>query len=153
MTAQAQVQAYDGVQPTPVIHSFLPSEVYKDPKDGSLVATWKEGVTTVPDIAQGRVTMRKRKLPNGMYRLSVKTETPVMEAVNGANASGYTAAPKVAYTNTFECVAHYHERSTIAERRINRQLGINVAQSYVTSVTVATTGPAAELFDQLVSVS
>lgn len=76
-----------------------------------------------------------------------------MEAINAQNSSGYTAPPKVAYIDTVEIVGYFHERSTIAGRRLARQIAVNVAGNVSTTVAAATAGPVAELMDQLIFVS
>lgn len=152
MSIQATITAFDGAA-TPVSHSLVPREVFKDPKLNEIMAMWAEANASLPDIAQVRVIQRKRKLPSGTLRTVMRVEVPVMEAVNAQNAQGYTAAPKVAFVDAFEVVGYHHERSTITSRRLARQLAINIAGGIATTVTPVTTGPAAELFDQLISVS
>lgn len=151
MTAQANITVFDGAS-TPVTHTLLGQESYRD-KDGTNRAVWKEALSTVPDYAQLRVTQTKKKLPSGITRVATRVEVPVMEAINAQNSSGYTAPPKVAYTDTVEIVGYFHERSTIASRRLARQLAINVAGNISTSVAAATVGPVPELMDQLITVS
>lgn len=151
MTAQATITAFDGAA-TPVSHTLVGEQVFRD-KDGTLRATWKESLPSVPDAAQVRITQTKKKLPSGIIRVSSRAEVPVMEAINAQNSSGYTAPPKVAFTDTTEVVGYYHERSTVTSRRLSRQLAINVANGIATTVTPVSTGPAAELFDQLILVS
>lgn len=151
MSAQANITVFDGAS-TPILHTLIGQEVYRD-KDSSIKAVWKESLPTLPDYAQVRVTQTKKKLPSGVTRVSSRVEVPVMEAVNAQNSSGYTAAPKVAFTDTVEVVGYFHERSTLSSRRLARQLAINVANGIATTVTPVTAGPAAELFDQLISVS
>lgn len=151
MSAQANLTVFDGAS-TPILHTLIGQEVYRD-KDSSIKAVWKESLPTLPDYAQVRVTQTKKKLPSGVTRVSSRVEVPVMEAVNAQNSSGYTAAPKVAFTDTVEVVGYFHERSTLSSRRLARQLAINVANGIATTVTPVTVGPAAELFDQLISVS
>jgi len=148
MSAQANITVFDGAA-TPVSHTLVGESIERKP-DGTIVAKWKESLAGVPDYAQVRVTMTKRKLPSGIFRETVRAEVPVMEAVNAQNSSGYTAAPKVAYTDTVETVGLFHERSIVTGRRLARQLNINVMGSVSTSVTPVTTGPAPELFDQLI---
>jgi hypothetical protein len=151
MAAQANITVFDGAS-TPVSHSLVGSEVFRD-KDGTLRAIWKESIATVPDYAQVRVVQTRKKLPSGITRVSSRVEVPVMEAINAQNSSGYTAPPKVAYTDTVEVVGYFHERSTSTSRRLARQLALNVAGGITTTVTPVTTGPAPELLDQLISVS
>jgi len=149
MSAQASVTVYDGAA-TPVSHTLVGESIERLP-DGTVVARWKESLAGVPDYAQVRLTMTKRKLPSGVNRVTARSEVPVMESVTDANSSGYTAPPKVAYTDTVDVVGYFHERGVIAGRRLARQLAVNVMGGIATSVAPVTTGPAAELFDQLIA--
>jgi hypothetical protein len=88
-----------------------------------------------------------------VYRVDTRVEIPVMEAIAGNNVSGYTAAPKVAYVDTVLTTGFFSPRSTIAGRRLVRQLAVNIANGVSTSVTPVTTGPVADLFDSLVTAS
>jgi len=89
-------------------------------------------------------------MKSGVYRVAISVTVPVMESIAGQNAAGYTAAPKVAYINTIQVIGYFHERSTIAERRLVRQLASNILGSIATSVAPVTTGPMPELIDQLI---
>lgn len=149
MSQQANITVFDGAA-TPVSHTLVGDGVVRL-ADGTIVATWKESLSGVPDYAQVRVTMTKRKLPSGVFRVTSRSEVPVMESIAGQNSSGYTAPPKVAYTDTVECVGFFHERGIVTGRRLARQLAVNVMGSISTSVAPVTTGPAPELFDQLIS--
>lgn len=151
MGQQANITVFDGAA-TPATHTLVGEDIKRLP-DGSVQAIWKESLPSVPDYAQIRATQTKRKLPSGVIRVATRVEVPVMESVSGQNSSGYTAAPKVAYVDTTEIVGYYHERSTVAGRRLSRQLCINLAGNVSTSVAPATTGPVPELFDQLIQVS
>jgi hypothetical protein len=72
-----------------------------------------------------------------------------MESVTNQNSAGYTAAPKVAYVDTLEITGFFHERGSIAGRRLARQLGANILNGIETSVTPVTTKAAGLLFDTL----
>lgn len=150
MSAQANITAYDGAA-TPVAHILASAGTALE--KGASVAFWKEQLTSVPELAQVKHGTKKIRLGSGVYRVSARTEVPVMESIAGQNSSGYTAAPKVAYTNTIESTGFFHERSTVAERRLCRQLHQNIIGNVATSVAPVTTGPVPELFDQLVQVS
>lgn len=152
MSAQANIVAFDGAN-TPVSHTLVPVRAAVDPKTGEVQAVWREALATVPVYAQIRFTTSLKRLANGIYRVARITEVPVMESVSGQNAAGYTAVPKVAYTNTEQHVGYFSERSTIAERRLVRQLALNIGGNVTTSVAPVTTGFAPELVDQLVSAS
>jgi hypothetical protein len=151
MSQQANITAFDGAS-TPATHTLTGEDVGRGP-DGTITAKWKESLTTVPDYAQIRFTQTKRKLKSGVFRVSNRTEVPVMEAINAQNSSGYTAPPKVAFVDTCETVGYFHERSTVASRRLCRQLHINILGSISTTVTPVVTGPVPELIDQLITVS
>jgi len=147
MTAQANIVAFDGAA-SPVSHTLVPESNSKE-SDGSLVAKWKESLAGVPDYAQVRCSMTKPKLPSGVFRTTSRAEVPVMEAILNQNSSGYTAPPKVAYVDTVETVGYFHERGVVTGRRLARQLAVNIMGNISTTVTPVTTGPAPELFDQL----
>lgn len=143
------ITAFDGAS-TPVSHNFQPETVSR-PDPLTTLATYKEWLAGVPDYAQGRVSIKKQKMKNGITRTATRVEIPVMEPIAGQNASGYTAAPKVAFVDTVEIVGYHHERSTTSGRKLVRQLALNIAGSIATSVTPATTGPVPELMDYLLS--
>lgn len=147
MSQIANITVFDGAG-TPVSHTLV-GEGVKTDADGTQFAYYKESLSGVPDYAQVRLTLSKRKLPSGVFRVSARAEIPVMESVSGQNSSGYTAAPKVAYTDTVETVGYFHERGTVAGRRLARQLAVNADGNVSTSVTPVTTGAIPELFDQL----
>lgn len=144
----ANIVAFDGAA-TPVAHTLVPISVTREKE--KVTAIWRENAASVPTYAQIMTTMSVERLKSGVYRVESRTVVPVMESVSGQNASGYTAAPKVAYENTFISSGYFHERSDIAGRRLVRQLGVNIANGVSTSVPAVTTGPLPELFDLLVS--
>lgn len=152
MGAQVSITAFDGAS-TPVSHTLTAVGVSVDPKTSEVVALWREGIASLPLYAQITLETRSRKLPTGVYRVASTLEVPVMESVSGQNTAGYTAAPKVAYTNKYVNIAFEHERSTISEHRMTRQLAVNIHNGIATSVTPVTTGNIPELFDQLINPS
>lgn len=147
MSAIANIVAFDGAA-TPVAHTFVPQSVTRE--KNKITAFYKEAVTTVPDAAQGRITLSMEKLPSGIYKVESRVEIPVMEAIAGNNSSGYTAPPKVAYVDTIQSTGFFADRSTITDRRIARGVSNNVMSGVSTTVALVLTGPIAELFDQLV---
>lgn len=151
MSAQANIIAFDGAS-TPVSHTFIPLGSRQDAKLGNL-AMWRENLTTVPLYANARVTTLDKVLKSGVTREEVRVEVPVMESVSGVNLAGYTAAPKVAYVNQVSLVAYFDERATPAERRLARQLLVNIGNNITTTVVAATAGVSSELVDSGITAS
>lgn len=115
MAAIADITVFDG-ETTPLQHVFYADHVEYTGQD--LVALWQEKVAGVPEYAQGTISLTRRKVNSGLIRIGCMVKLPVMESVNGANLSGYTAAPKVAYVDSYEGVQWSHPRS-LAQGRQN----------------------------------
>jgi hypothetical protein len=92
-------------------------------------------------------------LKSGTIREELRVEVPVMESVSGQNAAGYTASPKVAYVNSIAMVGYFDPRATPAERRLIRQMLVNIGNNITTSVAAATAGIASELIDTGITAS
>jgi len=149
LSAIANIAVYDGAA-TPVLHTLVPVSVSRQGTD--VLAEWREQIAALPANAQVRASARlSGPSKTGVYRAEFKVVVPVMEAVLNQNAAGYTAAPKVAYENTESWTGMFHQRSTVTDRRLARQLLVNISGNVSTSVAAATTGPFSELFDQLVN--
>jgi len=150
MSNIANITVFDGAA-TPVSHTLVPVEVVKDSKTGIITALWREQLAALPTYAQVTAKARlSRTNKSGVWNVDFRVEVPVMESVSGQNASGYTAAPKVAYVDTSGIYGHYHERGSIAGRRLSRQLAVNIGNNVSTSVAAAVSGVLPELFDTLV---
>lgn len=148
MSSIATLIAFDGAS-TPVVHNLLAISVQRVAK--RVNALYRESLASVPVYGQPRVTIyQDDRSSNGVYRNGVLVEVPVMESVLNQNAAGYTAAPKVAHTVSIRTELLAHERSDITVRRLTRQLAVNILNGITTTVTPTTTGPAPELFDQLI---
>lgn len=148
MGSQASIVAFDGAS-TPVTHTFVP--ITNSTVNGETVSVWRENSSGVPLNAQATVTLRRRKLKNQVEQVSLTVSVPVMEAVTNQNSAGYTAAPKIAYTNTYTMTGYFSERASITDRRLARMLLVNIANNISTSVAAATSGPASEAFDAAIS--
>lgn len=146
MSTMTNLLAFDGAA-TPVLHTLVPVSVTKE-KD-EIVAVYREAISTLPVYAQVSCVLKMKRMSSGVYRTHCRTEVPVMESIGSSNAAGYTAAPKVAYVDTNETNGYFHERGTIAGRRLAKQLHVNITNGITTTVTPVTTGPFAELFEQL----
>lgn len=140
MAQQADITVFDGAA-TPVSH-LLKTVDNKVLSDGTRLAIWRENVTTLPTEAQVRAELRQRVHPSKVTETRLKVVVPVMESVSGVNASGYTAAPKVAYEDTFEQVSYAHPRSTPTSRQVAAQMLKNILNNVATSVTPVAAGVA-----------
>lgn len=148
MSAIANITVFDGAA-TPVSHTLVAISVTR--KDSEVTALWREMLASVPAYAQVRCEMKIATLKSGVWKTERRVVVPVMEAVLNQNAAGYTAMPKVAYENTYVNTGFFHPRSTVTDRRLGRQLGVNIDGNISTSVTPLSTGPLPELVDQLVA--
>lgn len=92
MSQIAPIVVNDG-KTTPVAHTFNP--VVSAPE-----AMYRENISTLPLTGQGVVAVNLKSQPMAaLQKVRVKLALPALETVTGQNASGYTAAPKVAYSN------------------------------------------------------
>lgn len=147
MSQIANITVFDGAG-TPVTHTLTAIEVSRE--KGKVQALWRESNAALPVYAQIRATVSLEVLKSGVCKSEVRVVVPVMEAIGAQNAAGYTAAPKVAYENTYVTTGFFHERSDITGRRLARQIMVNLLGNVSTSVAAATSGPVPELFDMLV---
>lgn len=138
---------YDGAA-TPVAHIMTGISVSREAN--VQIAEYRELSTTLPIEAQITCTLTKQLLKNGITRISERWNVPVMETVGAQNAAGYTAAPKVAYVDTFDVVAYVHPRSTTAGRRLCRMLAVNASNDVSTPAAASTTGQIPQLVDDLI---
>lgn len=149
----SNIAVYDGAA-TPVLHTLVPISVEKTGKGNRIEAVWREQLSTLPTYAQVSAKMSLSRNPkSGIWHVDFSVGVPVMESVAGANAAGYTAAPKVAYVDTSGFYGHYHERGNIAGRRLSKQLLINVLNNTSASVPPISAGIVDELAAQLICVS
>jgi len=148
MSSIANIVAFDGAA-TPVSHTLVPDSVTRE-KD-EVTALWVEKLAGVPEAAQVRFTMKRKKLGSGVVRVAFRTEVPVMEAIGAQNAAGYTAPPRVAYIDTEESVFYASERSTATGRKLCRWLHQNIMGNVTTTNTPSSAGPVQEGYDLLVA--
>lgn len=147
MAQQAAITVFDGAT-TPVSHTLQPVD-NKVLKDGTRVAVWRENNLSLPVEAQVRVEMYQRDFPSKVVETRAVVVVPVMESISGQNASGYTAAPKVAYEDRAELRVLAHRRSTVASRRLCKQILLNLANNIATTVTPVSAGVVDECAVQL----
>lgn len=119
MSAIANIAILDD-QGTPVTHTFYP--VQSDPS-----ALYRENLPSSALIGQGTISLEIRsKVSDSLQRVRAVLALPALETATGANANGYTAAPKVAYTNTATVDFILPARSTAAQRKDLRVLLSNL---------------------------
>jgi hypothetical protein len=120
MSAIAAIVISDG-QATPVAHTFNP--VASAPN-----AFYRESQSGLALIGQGRIStpVKFSQSGDGVNRVTVKLELPALETITAQNAQGYTAAPKVAYTNTAFVTFLLPGRGTAAQRKDLRVLLTNL---------------------------
>lgn len=149
MSQIANLVAFDGAA-TPVSHTFAPISVVDD--KGVVTGLYRESLAAVPLYGQPTVeTWAFARTKAGIYRTIVQVKVPVMESVLNQNASGYTAAPKVAHVVTARVEMISHERCDITTRRLVRALATNIANGLTATQAVTTAGPGPELLDQVIS--
>jgi hypothetical protein len=149
MAAIANITVYDGAG-TPASHTLNAQSVVSQP-DGTVEARWQEALSGTPAYANVRASVQMKPLKSGVMRVQAEVIVPVMESVSGQNAQGYTAAPKVAYENRLTCVGFFHQRSTVTDRRLAKQILANLLNNVSSSVAAATSGPLPDAFDSLVA--
>lgn len=113
MSAIAPIVIADG-QGTPVSHTFNPVQSNPD-------AFYREAQASLPIVGQGTVKLVVKQ-DSSLNRVKVSLALPCLETATGANSSGYTAAPKVAYTVTANVEFLLPSRSTVAQRKDLRVL-------------------------------
>lgn len=149
MAQIADITVFDGAA-TPVVHTLKAISVVSQP-NGAVEALYREALSGTPAYANVEARIRYQPLKSGVTRVETTVSVPVMESVSGQNAQGYTAAPKVAYVNRVTAVGYFHQRSTVTDRRLAKQILTNLLNNISTSVAAATSGPVPDLFDSLVS--
>lgn len=150
MASQVNLTVFDGAT-TPVTHTIKTDGVRAD--GATLYALWKESINTVPDYAQMRFSQMKQKLRSGVMKVTSRVEQPVMESISGQNASGYTAAPKVAYVERHELVSYKAPRSTPYQTQVSLQVLLNLLNNVSVTTPAVTAGVVADLHQNLLLVS
>lgn len=148
MAQQSAITVFDGAS-TPVSHVLSPVD-NKVLKDGTRLAIYRENNAALPVEAQVRFELYQREFPaSKVVETRAVVVVPVMEAISGQNAQGYTASPKVAYEDRAELRVLSHRRSTVTSRRICKQLLTNLVANVATSVTPVSAGVVDEAAIQL----
>lgn len=109
MAIIAAIVVNDGAS-TPAPHTFNP--VATSPK-----AMYREGISNLPLVGQGQVMIGTGVPGAAVQRVKLTLALPALETATGANSDGYTAAPKVAYTNTVQVEFLLPSRGTAQQRK------------------------------------
>lgn len=110
MAQIANIAVLDG-KTTPATHTFYPIAARPD-------ASYREAVASLALVGQGIVTIRNQSAANAaLQRVRIGLALPALETISGENAAGYTAAPKVAYTNTAMIELIMPARGTVDQRK------------------------------------
>lgn len=120
MAAIASMTVSDGITTT---RAFTPISsnppVYRDVSDAN-----------VPELGQAEITIQVfRAKKSGVHRVRHTTRTPVLESVTGGAATGYVAAPSVAFTPMAVTDYYKPQRATPAQMAILRNLHKNGADN------------------------
>lgn len=119
MSAIANIAIQDG-QAAPITHTFYPIQ-------SGASSYWRENAVGLPLIGQSTVTMTvKEDKKSGLNRVVGVMQLPALETATGANAAGYTAAPKVGYINSFKFEYILPARGTAAQRKDLRVLAMDL---------------------------
>jgi hypothetical protein len=145
MAAIATLTAFDGAA-TPVQHDLLAVSITRS--GGKVTAFWREGLSTVPTEAQVWATLSQETQKGNLVVTELAVGVPVMETITNQNAAGYSAAPKLAFTDKNKWTGYAHPRSTLTSRRIAKQLVTNISNNVTTSVAASSSGPFDQAFVQ-----
>lgn len=110
MSQIAPISVADG-KATPVVHVF-------NPVTSASEAMYRESISSLPLIGQGTLVTNLKSQPSAaMQRIRIKLSLPALETASGQNAAGYTAAPKVAYSNDVFIDFVLNSRGTVDQRK------------------------------------
>lgn len=108
MATIADISLNDGAT-TPVVHTFKVKS-----NDGG-VSRFEDRSTGIP-VGYSVLAITTEDTTN-VRKVNIDVRIPTLEAVSGANASGFTPAAKVAYTTRVKAEFFLPQRGTNAERK------------------------------------
>ena len=114
MSAIAAITIADG-KATPVNHVY-------NPILSGLTSQYRTADGSLPLVGQEVISIRQKVVNPQVQSVTVALDLPALETATGANSSGYTASPKVAYTNRVTCTFMLPNRGTAAQRTDLRTL-------------------------------
>lgn len=129
MAALGNISLYDA-QATPVAHVFSPL----DHNNGRY--QWRENGAASTLAA---VVLELSRLPvkngSGLEKVRVRIVLPALETITGQNSSGYTAAPRLAYSLQVTTDYIMSNRATLQQRtdlmKYNRQLNTETGYTQI----------------------
>ncbi len=102
--------------------------------DGQPLLEWRGAIANRGYDMQPTVSATLGKPnSNGVRKISLRCVYPVLEAPNGVNDQGFTAAPKVAYTVETNAVIWVPSRASVAYDTVSQ---LNMLQAAVTQANV-----------------
>lgn len=117
MSAIQPIVINDGAA-TPVAHTFTPVT--------SVPPFYRESQSALALVGQGTIELTsKAESGNGMTKVRLVLALPALEAITGSNGAGYTAQPKVAYTNKVDATFFLPNRGSMQQRKDLRVLLMN----------------------------
>lgn len=108
MSAIAAITVADG-KATPLNHVFYPIESGKS-------SLYRTAIASLPLTGQEVLQNTIRELNANISMVTLILGLPALETATGANSAGYTAAPKVAYSNKVKVEFFLPVRGTPAQR-------------------------------------
>lgn len=117
MTQFANFTILDG-KGTPVSHTFSTKS------NDSRKTIWEDRSSGIP-IAYPKVVLQTADTPQ-IRKVDISLTVPTLEAVSGANQSGFTPPAMVAYFHALDIKAKLPLRGTLAERTDLYALGCNL---------------------------
>lgn len=109
MATFASVVINDGAVP-PVAHTFATKS------NDQRVTRWEDRAGGVP-IGYGKLAANISDINKNNRKMTFSIEVPILEAVSGANPSGFTPAASVAYYDKVDVTFVTNNRSTTQNRK------------------------------------
>lgn len=109
MATIADIAIQDG-QATPLTHTYKPVE-------SGPHALWRTANGSLPLIGQEKISLDvSTTKQTGMNVVKMVVDLPALETATGANSSGFTAAPQLAYSNRVRLEFMLPPRGTASQR-------------------------------------
>lgn len=109
MSAIAPIVITDG-KATPATHTL-------NPVSSTPLALYREAASGLSQIGQVYASIQRTSSSKDLDKCRIILSVPALETASGANASGYTAAPKVAYEVKADLTIFLPTRSSNAQNK------------------------------------